>query len=207
MTKRKATHLIYHHAVVRREDREDLVGHRSFTIWFTGLPASGKSTLAVATEEKLFERDCVTYILDGDNVRHGLNNNLSFSPEDRSENIRRIAEVAKLFREAGVINFVAFISPYREGRRLARRLAEKDDFIEVFVDCPVEICMKRNTKGMYQKALTGTIKEYTGVSAPYEVPEHPEMHLRTDNMTVDECVNTIIDYLMEKRLIPAKKSD
>jgi len=205
MTKRKATNVIYHHATVKRKDREKLVGHRSFTLWFTGLPASGKSTLAVATEQRLFENDYITYILDGDNVRHGLNNNLSFSPEDRKENIRRIAEVAKLFREAGVIHMGAFISPYRNGRRLARSLADEDDFVEVYVDCPVDVCMKRNTKGLYQKALAGAIKDYTGVSAPYEEPEHPEIHLRTDQMSVEGCVDSIIGYLSEKRLIPVEK--
>jgi adenylylsulfate kinase len=206
MTVRKATNVVYHQATVKRTDREKLMGHRSFTLWFTGLPSSGKSTLAVATEQTLFEKGCITYILDGDNVRHGLNNNLSFSPEDRIENIRRIAEVAKLFREAGVINMVAFISPYRNGRRLARSLAKEDDFIEIYVDCPVDACMKRDAKGMYQKAIAGVIKDYTGVSAPYEIPEYPEIHLKTDALTVDECVDTIVDYLLEKKLIPAEKN-
>ncbi|MBN1652572.1 MAG: adenylyl-sulfate kinase [Deltaproteobacteria bacterium] len=201
MERKKATNVVYHRESVTREAREKLTGHRSFTVWFTGLPASGKSTLAMATEQRLHKNGCSTYVLDGDNVRHGLNSNLGFSPEDRQENIRRLAEVAKLFREAGVINLTAFISPYKRERSLARSLAGADDFIEVFVDCPVEVCEQRDPKGMYEKARKGIIKEYTGISAPYEVPESPEVHLRTDQLTVDECVTKLIDYLAEKKLI------
>jgi adenylylsulfate kinase len=203
MTEQKATNIIWHEGKVTRAKREHLNGHRGFTVWFTGLSAAGKSTLAVAMEEALFRHGCNSYILDGDNVRHGLNKNLGFSPEDRTENIRRIAEVAKLFRDAGVINMTAFISPYRADRQSARKLAEDehDAFIEVFVDCPVQVCEQRDPKGMYMKARAGIIKDFTGVSAPYEPPERPEIHLRTDKMNVDECVRTIMDYLIERDYI------
>jgi len=204
MTERKATNIVWHPGRITRAKRERLSGHRGFTIWFTGLSASGKSTLAVALEETLYKHGCHAYILDGDNVRHGLNNNLGFSPEDRTENIRRIAEVAKLFRDAGVISLTAFISPYRSDRNSARRLAEdeNDAFIEVFVDCPVGVCEKRDPKGMYQKARAGIIRDFTGISAPYEAPENPEIHLRTDQLTVKECTEAIMDYLIEANYIP-----
>jgi len=206
MEEKKATNVVYHQATVTREAREKLMGHRAFTVWFTGLSASGKSSLAVATEQRLHDKGCITFILDGDNVRHGLNKNLGFSPEDRQENIRRLAEVAKLFREAGVINLTAFISPYKRERDLARSLAGADDFVEVFVDCPVEVCERRDPKGMYEKARKGMIKEFTGISAPYEAPENPEIHLRTDKMTLDECVNVIIEHLAAKGMIPIRKN-
>jgi adenylylsulfate kinase len=204
MTVQKATNIVWHPGKITRAKRERLSGHRGFTIWFTGLSASGKSTLAVAMEEALYEHGCHAYVLDGDNVRHGLNNNLGFSPEDRTENIRRIAEVAKLFRDAGVISLTAFISPYRSDRDSARKLAEDehDAFIEVFVDCPIEVCEQRDPKGMYKKARAGIIKEFTGISAPYEPPEKPEIHLRTDQLTVAESVLAAMDYLMKQNYIP-----
>jgi len=204
MTVQKATNIVWHPGKITRAKRERLSGHRGVTIWFTGLSASGKSTLAVAMEEALYEHGCHAYVLDGDNVRHGLNNNLGFSPEDRTENIRRIAEVAKLFRDAGVISLTAFISPYRSDRDSARKLAEDehDAFIEVFVDCPVDVCEQRDPKGMYKKARAGLIKEFTGISAPYEPPEKPEIHLSTDQLTVSECVQSIMDYLVERNYIP-----
>jgi adenylylsulfate kinase len=204
MTVQKATNIVWHPGKITRAKRERLSGHRGFTIWFTGLSASGKSTLAVAMEEALHEHGCHAYVLDGDNVRHGLNNNLGFSPEDRTENIRRIAEVAKLFRDAGVISLTAFISPCRSDRDSARKLAENehDAFIEVFVDCPVDVCEKRDPKGMYKKARAGIIKEFTGISAPYEPPEKPEIHLSTDQLTVGECLQSIMDYLVERNYIP-----
>jgi adenylylsulfate kinase len=209
MTVRKATNIVWHPGKITRAKRERLSGHRGFTIWFTGLSASGKSTLAVAMEEALHEHGCHAYVLDGDNVRHGLNNNLGFSPEDRTENIRRIAEVAKLFRDAGVISLTAFISPYRSDRDSARKLAENehDAFIEVFVDCPVDVCEKRDPKGMYQKARAGIIKEFTGISAPYEPPERAEIHLSTDQLTVSECVQSIMDYLVERNYIPCSPNN
>jgi adenylylsulfate kinase len=202
MTEQKATNIQWHHGAIARADRERLNGHLSFTIWFTGLPSSGKSTLAVALEEVLFERGFHTYILDGDNVRHGLNKNLGFSPEDRTENIRRIGEVAKLFRDAGVISMTAFISPYRNDRQVARELSNDKSFIEAFVDCPVEVCEQRDPKGAYKKAREGIIKDFTGVNAPYEAPENPEIHLRTDKMSVKECVQVIVDYLIKNKFIP-----
>jgi adenylylsulfate kinase len=204
MTEKKATNIVWHEGKVSRAKRERLNNHRGFTIWFTGLSAAGKSTLAVAVEEALYEHGCNSYILDGDNVRHGLNKNLGFSPEERAENIRRIAEVAKLFRDAGVINLTAFISPYRADRQSARKLAEdeNDAFIEVFVECPVEVCEERDPKGMYKKARAGGIKDFTGINAPYEPPEKPEIHVRTDKKTVDECVEAIMGYLIEHNYIP-----
>ncbi len=202
MTERKATNIYWHHGKISREDRERAKGHRGFTVWFTGLSASGKSTLAVAAEEALYERGLHTFILDGDNIRHGLNANLGFSPEERTENIRRIGEVAKLFSEAGIINFTAFISPYRNDRRSARDLAFGGPFIEVFVDCPVEVCEERDPKGAYKKARQGVIKDFTGVSAPYEPPVTPEIHLRTDQLSVEQCVQEILHYLEKHALIP-----
>ena len=201
-----ATNVHWTHGMVTRADRERLNGHRGFTVWFTGLSASGKSTLASALEKVLYDRGCHTYILDGDNIRHGLNKNLGFSPEDRTENIRRIGEVANLFRQCGIVNMVAFISPYRTDRQTARDLDRNDGtFIEVFVDCAVEICEQRDPKGMYQKARAGMIKEFTGISAPYESPQNPEIHLFTDRESVEECVKRIIDFLVARGLIPASR--
>lgn len=202
MIEQKATNIFWHQGAITLSDRERLNGHRGFTIWFTGLSASGKSTLAVATEQGLYERGYHTYILDGDNVRHGLNKNLGFSPEDRTENIRRIGEVAGLLRDCGIINLVAFISPYRIDRQAARELNNDSTFIEVFIDCPVEICEQRDPKGAYKKARQGIIKEFTGISAPYEAPENPEIHLRTDEMSEEECVQLIISYLIKHKYIP-----
>ena len=193
----KSTNIVYHHGDVTRADREKLLGQRGATLWFTGLSGSGKSTLAVALEKALHEMGRLTYILDGDNIRHGINSNLGFSPEDRKENIRRIAEISKLFRDAGVINLTAFISPYREDRQLARDLAD-GDFIEIFVDAPLAACEARDPKGLYKKARAGEIPEFTGISAPYEAPEKPELHVKTADDSVDECVGAIIDYLKQQ---------
>ena len=171
--------------------------HRGFTIWFTGLSGSGKSTLSVALEERLYGMGCRTYRLDGDNVRTGLNRDLAFSPEDRIENIRRIGEVAKLFRDAGIINLTAFISPYRQDRDMARNLSQRgdDDFIEVFVDAPLDVCEQRDPKGLYKKARAGSIPNFTGISAPYEAPDHPEIHVRTGETSIADGVTQIVDYL------------
>jgi adenylylsulfate kinase len=190
-----------HEGVVKREHRERLLGQRGVTLWFTGLSGAGKSTLAVAVEEALHQLGNLTYILDGDNIRSGINNNLGFSPEDRKENIRRIAEIAKLFREAGVITLTAFISPYREDRQLARDLAGSDDFIEVFVDASLDACESRDPKGLYKKARAGQIPEFTGISAPYEEPESPEIHVRTDQQSLEACVQQVLTYLRDKKLI------
>jgi adenylylsulfate kinase len=204
MAQKKTTNIVWHPSKVTRSKREGLSGHRGFTIWFTGLSAAGKSTLAAAVEEALHEHGCHAYVLDGDNIRHGLNSNLGFSPEDRVENIRRIAEVAKLFRDAGIISLTAFISPYRADREGARKLAEaeNDAFIEVFVDCSIEVCEQRDPKGMYKKARAGIIKDFTGITAPYEPPEKPEIHLRTDQISVGECVQAVMNYLIDRNYIP-----
>ena len=201
MTVQKAEHVYWHQGAITRKDRERLNGHRGITIWFTGLSGSGKSTLAVAAEEALYERGCHTFILDGDNVRHGLNKDLGFSPDDREENIRRLGEVARLFRDSGIINLAAFISPYRKDRQVARSLAEDDSFVEVFVDCPVEICEQRDPKGAYKKARQGIIKSFTGINAPYETPKNPELHLRTDELSVGESVHRIMRYLKTNQYV------
>jgi len=202
MTERKATNIVWHAGNVTRADREQINGHKGFTVWFTGLSGSGKSTIAVAVEKALWDRGVRTYILDGDNVRHGLNSNLGFSPDDRTENIRRIGEVAKLFNDAGLVALTAFISPYREDRDKVRALMAAGDFIEVFVDCPVEECEKRDVKGLYAKARAGQIKEFTGISAPYEEPSKPELVLRTAELTEQQSTDKVLAHLQEKGYIP-----
>jgi adenylylsulfate kinase len=187
--------ITWHRPIITKEDKERLLGQKAFTLWFTGLSRSGKSTLAAEVEKRLYERGCLTFILDGDNIRHGLNRNLGFSPEDREENIRRIGEVAHLFGQAGIINMAAFISPYRSDRKKARDLAKEGEFIEVFCRCSLEACEKRDRKGVYKKARAGEISEFTGISAPYEEPENPEITVHTDRETIEEDVNKIISYL------------
>jgi adenylylsulfate kinase len=202
MDMQKASNIFWHAGQINRDDRERLNHHRGFTLWFTGLSASGKSTLAVAVEKALHESNCRTYILDGDNIRHGLNKDLGFSPEDRTENIRRIGEVANLFRDCGVINLVAFISPYRSDRQTARECSANDGtFVEVFVDCPIEICEARDPKGMYRKAREGVIKEFTGISAPYEEPQNPEIRVPTHAHSISDGVRIIMQYLVEHQLL------
>jgi adenylylsulfate kinase len=197
----KSQNITWNYPAVARKDREKLLGQKGFTLWFTGLSRSGKSTLAIEVEKRLHERGHLTYILDGDNIRHGLNRNLGFSPEDREENIRRIGEVAHLFRQAGVINIVAFISPYRSDRRKARDLSDKDEFIEIFCKCPAEACEERDQRGLYKKARAGEIQGFTGISAPYEEPENPEVIVETDKEIVGESVDKIISYLKENKII------
>ena len=201
MADQKATNIVWHPGAVTRADREQLNGHRGCTVWLTGLSGSGKSTIAVELEKRLWDRGVRAYILDGDNIRHGLNKNLGFSPEDRTENIRRIGEVAKLFTEAGMVAITAFISPYRADRDQVRALMP-EDFVEVLVECPLEICEQRDVKGLYQKARAGQIKEFTGISAPYEPPAKPELTLRTDRQSVDESVAAIVALLAERRVVP-----
>jgi len=196
----KSTNITWHHADITREDRERMNGHRSVVVWFTGLSGSGKSTIAHEVESRLFERGCRTYVLDGDNIRHGLNKNLGFSPEDRSENIRRVAEVANLFAQAGVIALTAFISPYRADRDNARKIAG-GDFVEVYVQCDIEVCEARDTKGLYKKARAGEVKEFTGVSAPYEEPLHPELVLDTAKEALAECAAKVIEVLKARGVI------
>ncbi len=197
----KSQNITWHHPIITREDRERLLGQKGFTVWFTGLSRSGKSTLATELENRLYERGYVTFVLDGDNIRHGLNRDLGFSPEDREENIRRIGEVAHLFSQAGIINMTAFISPYRADRKRARDLANEGEFIEIFCRCSLEACEQRDQKGLYEKARAGEVAEFTGISAPYEEPEHPEVTLDTDKQTIREGVEKIISYLQKNGLI------
>ena len=203
MAEIKATNIVWHHGVVTKEDRERVIGHKACTLWMTGLPASGKSTIAVALEKALWERGIHAYVLDGDNIRHGLNKDLGFSPEDRTENIRRIGEVAKLFTTAGVINTTAFISPYRSDRAQVRGIMAAGEFVEVYVSCSVDECEKRDPKGHYKKARAGEMKDFTGISAPYEAPEAPELTVHTDKNTLDECVGQVLAYLEQNGYIPA----
>ena len=193
--KTKSENIFWHDGDIRRGDRERVHGHRGATVWFTGLSGSGKSTLARGLESALFERGCHAYVLDGDNVRHGLNRDLGFSPADRTENIRRIGEVARLFTDFGAFAITAFISPYREDRESVRRLMGDSDFIEVFVDCPLGVCEERDPKGLYEKARRGEIPEFTGISAPYEAPEAPELVVRTAELTLEASVDHVLRYL------------
>jgi len=181
----------WHHGKVLREDRNELLGYNNKVLWFTGLSGSGKSTLAVEVEKKLYEKGILTYRLDGDNIRHGLNKDLGFSIEDREENIRRIAEVTKLFYDSGIYVLVCFISPFKKERDYARSLIG-EDFIEIFVDCSLEECEKRDTKGLYAKARAGEIKDFTGISSPYEAPENPEIKVDVVSREIDECVEEIL---------------
>jgi adenylylsulfate kinase len=201
MAEQKATNIVWHQGAITREDRQQLNGHRGCTVWLTGLSGSGKSTIAVELEKRLLERGVRTYILDGDNVRHGLNKNLGFSPEDRTENIRRIGEVAKLFSDAGLVALTAFISPYRADRDQVRAIMQPGDFIEVFVDCPVEVCEQRDVKGLYKKARAGEIKEFTGISAPYEAPSKPEIVIETSGQSVEKSALQILAYLERQGIV------
>jgi adenylylsulfate kinase len=201
MAEQKATNIVWHQGAVTRGDREKMNGHRGATVWLTGLSGSGKSTIAVDLEKRLCERGVRTYILDGDNIRHGLNKNLGFSPEDRTENIRRIGEVAKLFTEAGVVALTAFISPYRADRDQVRALMGDGDFVEVHVDCPVEVCEQRDVKGLYKKARAGEIKEFTGISAPYEAPAKAELTINTAGQSVEDSAKQILSYLESKGIV------
>ncbi|MEW6327826.1 MAG: adenylyl-sulfate kinase [Thermodesulfobacteriota bacterium] len=193
--------LFWTNNLVSQEEREARLKQKGVTIWLTGLSASGKSTVARTLERKLFDLGYLTFVLDGDNIRQGLSSNLGFSPEDRSENIRRIAELANLFSMAGMINIAAFISPYRRERNLARKLAKNGNFVEVYVNTPVEVCMQRDPKGLYQRALKGEIKNFTGIDAPYEAPEKPDVVIKTNIESVEECVNKILNYLRDKQFI------
>ena len=198
MSTPKSRNITWHAGMVTKADRENISGNKGCTIWMTGLSGSGKSTLAVALEKKLWDRGIRSYVLDGDNIRHGLNKDLGFSPKDRTENIRRIGEVAKLFTDAGVINVTAFISPYRADRDSVRALMAEGDFIEVLVDCPVEVCERRDVKGLYKKARAGEIKDFTGISAPYEAPEKPEVLIDTNGESVEQSVERLVAYLTAK---------
>jgi len=202
MAEQKATNIVWHPGAVTRTDRERLNGHRGCIVWLTGLSGSGKSTIAVELEKRLWDRGVRAFILDGDNVRHGLNKNLGFSPADRTENIRRIGEVAKLFTEAGMVAVTAFISPYRADRDQVRALVPPGDFVEVLVDCPLEVCEQRDVKGLYEKARAGKIPEFTGISAPYEPPLEPELTLRTHELSVADSVVRIVGFLEARGVVP-----
>lgn len=189
--------IIPHSHAITKHERQSANKHRSLVIWFTGLSGSGKSTLAGKIEELFFREGIKTYILDGDNVRTGLNKNLGFSPEDRKENIRRIGEAGKLFVDAGVVVLTAFISPYRSDRNIVRNLLKKNEFIEVYVKCSVEVCEQRDVKGLYKKARAGEIKDFTGINAPYEEPENPEITVETNLANESECVKKIYQHVIE----------
>jgi adenylylsulfate kinase len=199
----KATNIVWHEASVDRAARADKRGHRSAILWFTGLSGSGKSTLANAVNAALFERGLATYVLDGDNVRHGLCKDLGFSDADREENIRRIGEVAKLFLDAGVIVLTAFVSPFRADRDKARDLVEAGDFFEIFCAADLDVCESRDPKGLYAKARSGAIKEFTGISSPYEAPDTPELKIDTGAQELAESVEVVIRALQDKGVIPA----
>ena len=205
MSEQKATNVHWHGGEINRPERVQLLGHSGATLWFTGLSGSGKSTIAVALEQALYQRGVLVYRLDGDNIRLGINKNLGFSAEDRAENIRRVGEVSKLFVDGGVIVLSSFISPYLVDRQIVRELHEADNmpFIEVFVDCSLEAAEERDPKGLYKKARAGEIKNFTGIDDPYEAPEAPEVHLHTDQQSLEEEVEQLLDLLEKQGLIPA----
>jgi adenylylsulfate kinase len=197
----KNSNVIYHQASVTRQRRNKLNGHQSVVLWFTGLSGSGKSTLAHALEEKLFQKGHRTFVLDGDNVRHGLNSNLDFSEKGRTENIRRISEVSKLMLESGLIVMTAFISPINKDRDEARKLISNDDFIEIYCKASLETCESRDVKGLYRRARAGEITNYTGIDSPYEVPKNPELTIDTDNQSLEGSVSTILSFLKSNEII------
>lgn len=201
MSAKKGENLTWHTGEVDQEARRLAHGHDGVVLWLTGLSGSGKSTIAHRIERMLIERGVFAYVLDGDNIRHGLNRDLGFSPADRVENIRRIGEVTRLFADAGAVALSAFISPYREDRDRVRALMPPGKFIEIFVDTPLEICEARDPKGLYRKARAGEISDFTGIDAPYEAPERPEVHLQTENLSVDESARAVIRYLEQHELL------
>lgn len=196
-----STNITWHDSEVTKAQRQERNGHKSVVIWFTGLSGSGKSTISVALEKALFEQNITSYRLDGDNIRHGLNQNLGFSPEDRKENIRRIGEVGKLMVDAGVVTMTAFISPYEEDRNTVRDILEDGEFIEVYTKCSLDECESRDPKGLYKKARSGEIKEFTGINAPYEEPSNPEIVIDTENESLEESVEKIVAYLKENQYL------
>lgn len=196
-----SSNIVWHQSSITKQERRDKNKHQSFILWFTGLSASGKSSVANAFARTLFDRGAQAFVLDGDNVRHGLNQDLGFNETDRKENIRRIGEVSKLFVESGQIVLTAFISPYRADRDLIRELVEQDEFLEVYIKCSIEECEKRDPKGLYNKARNEEIKHFTGISAPYEEPANPEIVLDTEKYSIEECVKQLTKALIEKGLI------
>ena len=205
MNDQKATNITWHDGDVTRDNRNQLLGQKGATIWFTGLSGSGKSTVAVALEQALFAQGRLVYRLDGDNVRHGINKNLGFSAEDRAENIRRIGEIAKLFVDSGVLALSSFVSPYRTDRDIVRKLHEDDgmDFIEIYVNVPLAVAEERDPKGLYKKARAGEIPNFTGISDPYEAPEKPELVLNSHEMSLEDEVIAVIDLLKQRCVLPA----
>ncbi|MFT4155751.1 adenylyl-sulfate kinase [Parafilimonas sp.] len=193
--------IVWHAATINKEDRHRMNGHKSAILWYTGLSGAGKSTLANKVEEKLFERGYHTYVLDGDNIRMGLNKGLGFTAGDRKENIRRIGEVAKLFVDAGVLVSTAFVSPYIEDREMVRGLVKEGEFVEIYAAASLEVCESRDTKGLYKKARAGEIKNFTGISDPYEAPVSPELTVDTGNQTLEESAQAVLNYLEEKGYI------
>lgn len=193
--------VVWHHATVTRERREQLNGHKSVILWFTGLSGAGKSTLAHAVEEELHRRACRTFVFDGDNVRHGLCADLGFSAEDREENIRRIGEMAKLFIEAGVIALTAFISPFRKDRERVRSLVPQGEFLEIYCRCPLNVCEQRDVKGLYRLARTGKIENFTGISSPYEEPSDPELVVDSGELPLEECVDKVLELLKVRGIL------
>jgi len=201
LSEKKSSNVVWHEAEVTKQERNRRNNHKSTILWFTGLSGSGKSTIACALEKQLHEQHAQTYILDGDNMRHGLNSDLGFSCEDRKENIRRIGEVAKLFVDAGFLVLSSFISPFTQDRGLVRELVNKDEFIEVYVKCPLDVCEHRDPKGLYSKARKGEIKNFTGIDSPYEEPVRAEITIDTSLSSIDESVNKIIEYLYRQSYI------
>ncbi|RDZ09740.1 adenylyl-sulfate kinase [Priestia megaterium] len=197
----KSTNITWHDAGITKEERRKQNNHHSFVLWFTGLSGSGKSTVANAVAKALFDKNIRNYVLDGDNVRFGLNKNLGFSAEDRTENIRRIGEVSKLFVDSGQVVLTAFISPFQEDRAQVREILEGNEFLEVYVECPLEECEKRDPKGLYKKARSGEIRDFTGIDSPYESPANPELTINTSTQSVEECVQTVIEYLASRKFI------
>ncbi len=201
MTASSATNIVWHHSTVTREARAHQRGHRSAILWFTGLSGAGKSTLANAVNSALFEQGLTCYVLDGDNIRHGLCTDLGFADADREENIRRIGEVAKLFLDAGVVVLTAFVSPFKADRDKVRALVSEGDFIEIFCDAGLEVCEQRDTKGLYAKARAGEIKHFTGISSPYEAPDHCELRVQTGAASLDDCVAQVLALLQKLGII------
>ncbi|OQK17154.1 adenylyl-sulfate kinase [Methyloprofundus sedimenti] len=202
----KSSNVVWHQSTVSRTRREEKNQHKSVVLWFTGLSGSGKSTLAHAVEDQLYQLGLHTFVLDGDNVRHGLNKDLGFNDQDRKENIRRISEAAKLMLEAGVITLTAFISPFKEEREMARSLMPHGDFIEIHCFCPLEVCETRDVKGLYKRARDGEIKDFTGISSPYEAPVKPELKIDTNALSLEESAAQVIALLRERNILPEKNN-
>lgn len=194
-------HIVWHHSIIKKKDREKQNGHRSFVLWYTGLSGSGKSTLANAVDFELFQLGCKSYVLDGDNLRYGLNKDLGFTKEDRKENIRRIGEVSKLFVDSGQIVSAAFISPFYSDRQLVRQMFNPGEFLEIYLHCPLKICEERDPKGLYKKARMGEIRNFTGIDSPYEIPKNPEIIINTNELTIDKSVQKILSELKVRKLI------